>query len=82
MIHPDLNQLLRLARRDRPAPSLLASLARRLRVPFVVAPPAPAAVSSSATAAALPRGGAGHVEPVALPNAEKQAVKRAGALKR
>ena len=32
--HPDLDELVRQARRDRPAPSLLSSLAFSLHVPF------------------------------------------------
>ena len=38
MRHPDLNQLVALARRDRPAPGALAAVARSLRVPFVAVP--------------------------------------------
>jgi hypothetical protein len=49
--HPDLDELVRQARRDRPAPSLLTSVARNLRVPFMVAPLAALVVPSTATAA-------------------------------
>jgi hypothetical protein len=49
--HMDLDELVRQARRDRPAPSLLSSVARTLRVPFVAAPLAALVVPSTATAA-------------------------------
>jgi hypothetical protein len=50
---PDLDQLVRLARQDRAPAEALASVARRLRVPFVVAPVVVAAVPSTAFAAVL-----------------------------
>jgi hypothetical protein len=56
---PDIDELVRQARRDGPALSLLSSVARGLRVPFV-APPLRAVVVREAS--------------VALPNAEKRSV--------
>lgn len=53
MTRPDLDQLVMLARQDRAPAEALASVARRLRVPFVVVPVAVAAVPSSAFAAVL-----------------------------
>ena len=50
MTHPDLNELVALARRDRAAPAALAAVARNLRVPFVAAPLAAIAVPSTAMA--------------------------------
>jgi hypothetical protein len=48
--HPDLNHLVALARRDRPAPGALAAVARSLRVPFVAVPVAAIVVPSTAVA--------------------------------
>lgn len=53
MTEPDLDQLVRLARRERPPSGTLEAIARRLRVPFVVAPVTAALLPSSAFAAAL-----------------------------
>ncbi|MES1184899.1 MAG: hypothetical protein ABUL60_13880 [Myxococcales bacterium] len=50
MTHPDLNHLVALARRDRPAPGALAAVARSLRVPFVAVPVAAIVVPSTAVA--------------------------------
>ncbi|HKY39686.1 MAG TPA: hypothetical protein VJN18_27300 [Polyangiaceae bacterium] len=61
MTHTNLDELVRQARRDRPAPSLLSSVARNLRVPFVAAPLAALVVPSTATAAALLKAGLGRV---------------------
>lgn len=52
MTKPDLDQLVRLARRERPPSAMLETVARRLRVPFVVAPVTLAVLPSSAFAAA------------------------------
>ena len=51
MTHPDLNQLVALARRDRPAPGALAAVARSLRVPFVAVPVAAIVAPNTAIAA-------------------------------
>lgn len=51
MTHPDLDQLVALARRDRPAAGSLAVVARGLRVPFVAAPVAAIVMPSPALAA-------------------------------
>jgi hypothetical protein len=59
--HPDLNELVQQARRDRPAPSVLSSVARSLRVPFVAVPLAAVLVPSSAAAATLLKVGLGRV---------------------
>jgi len=48
--HPDLEQLVALARRERPAPGILAAVARSLRVPFVAVPVAAIVMPSSAVA--------------------------------
>jgi hypothetical protein len=48
--HPDLNQLVELARRERPAPGAMAVVARSLRVPFVAAPIAAIVMPSTAMA--------------------------------
>jgi len=48
--HPDLDQLVALARRDRPASGSLAEVARSLRVPFVAAPLAAIVMPSTAIA--------------------------------
>ncbi len=61
MTHMDLDELVRQARRDRPAPSLLSSVARNLRVPFVMAPLAALVVPSTATAATLLKVGLGRI---------------------
>lgn len=50
MTHPDLDQLVALARRDKPAPGVLAAVARSLRVPFVAAPIAAIVMPSTAVA--------------------------------
>jgi hypothetical protein len=50
MTHPDLAELVVLARRDRPAPGALAAVARSLRVPFVAAPIAAIVTPSTAIA--------------------------------
>ena len=48
MTQPDLNELVVLARRDRPTPGTLAAVARNLRVPFVAVPIAGIVTPSSA----------------------------------
>jgi hypothetical protein len=48
--HPDLDQLVELARRERPAPGTMAAVARSLRVPFVAAPIAAIVMPSTALA--------------------------------
>jgi hypothetical protein len=48
-----LDELVRQARRDRPAASVLSAVARSLRVPFVAAPLAVVAVPGTAAAASL-----------------------------
>jgi hypothetical protein len=48
--HPELYQLVELARRDRPAPGAVAAIARSLRVPFVAAPIAAIVMPSTAMA--------------------------------
>lgn len=54
MTQPNLDELVRLARRDRPTPAALSSIARSLRLPFVATAPLVAvAAPSSALAAAL-----------------------------
>lgn len=50
MTHPDLDQLVVLARRDRPAAGNMAEVARSLRVPFVAAPIAAIVMPSTAIA--------------------------------
>lgn len=50
MTHPDLDQLVELARRERPAPGTMAAVARSLRVPFVAAPIAAIVTPSTAIA--------------------------------
>lgn len=50
MTHPDLDQLVELARRERPAPGAMAAVARSLRVPFVAAPIAAIVMPSTAMA--------------------------------
>jgi len=50
MTHPDLDQLVALARRDRPAPGTLTAVARYLRVPFVAVPFAAIVAPSTAIA--------------------------------
>jgi hypothetical protein len=55
--HPSLDELVQQARRDRPAPSVLSTIARGLRVPFVAAPLAALVVPSTATAAVLAKVG-------------------------
>lgn len=50
MSHPDLDQLVALARRERPAPAILAAVARSLRVPFVAVPVAAIVVPNTAVA--------------------------------
>ncbi len=52
MTNPDLDHLVTLARGDRPPSAMLEAVARRLRVPFVVAPATIAVLPSSAFAAA------------------------------
>jgi pimeloyl-ACP methyl ester carboxylesterase len=61
MTRPDLDQLVMQARRDRPPAEALLSVARRLRVPFVVAPVVAAVVPSSAFAAILTKLGVGRL---------------------
>jgi hypothetical protein len=56
-----LDELVREARRDRPAASVLSAVARSLRVPFVVVPLAAVAVPSTAAAATLFKAGLGRV---------------------
>jgi hypothetical protein len=48
--HPRLNQLVELARRERPAPGAMEAVARSLRVPFVAAPLAAIVIPSTAMA--------------------------------
>jgi hypothetical protein len=55
--HPDLNELVALARRDRPTAGLLAAVARGLRVPFVAVPFAAVVMPSTAMAGALAKAG-------------------------
>lgn len=50
MTHPELDQLVALARRDRPAPGILAGVARSLRVPFAAVPVAAIVMPSTALA--------------------------------
>lgn len=50
MTQPDLDELVALARRDRPAPGALLAVARSLRVPFVAMPVAAIAVPGTALA--------------------------------
>lgn len=50
MTRPDLDYLVRLARRDRPSSAMLEDLAHRLSVPLLVAPVAAAVLASSAFA--------------------------------
>ena len=50
MTHPELNELVKLARRERPAPGTMAAVARSLRVPFVAAPLAAIVMPSTAMA--------------------------------
>lgn len=50
MTRPDLDELVVLARRDRPAPGALQAVARSLRVPFVAVPVAAVAVAVPSTA--------------------------------
>ena len=57
MTHPDLDQLVGLARRDRPAAAALAVVARGLRVPFVAAPMAAIVMPSTALAGAAAKVG-------------------------
>ncbi len=57
MTHPNLEQLVALARRDRPAPGALAAVARSLRVPFVAAPIAAVVTPSTAIASAAAKVG-------------------------
>lgn len=57
MTHPDLDQLVGLARRDRPAAAALALVARGLRVPFVAAPMAAIVMPSTALAGAAAKVG-------------------------
>jgi hypothetical protein len=53
MTKPDLDHLVRLARRERPPSGALEAVASNLRVPFVVAPATAALLPSSALAAAV-----------------------------
>lgn len=53
MSKPDLDHLVRLARRDRPPSAVLEAIARRLRVPFLVAPVTAVLLPSTALAAAV-----------------------------
>lgn len=60
MTHPDLDQLVELARRERPAAGVLAAVARGLRVPFAAGPVAAlvmpgTAIASVATKVGLTR---------------------------
>jgi hypothetical protein len=55
--HPDLDQLVALARRDRPAAGVLAAVARSLRVPFVAVPIAAVVMPSSAVASVVAKAG-------------------------
>jgi hypothetical protein len=48
--HPQLNQLVELARRERPAPGAMEAVARSLRVPFIAAPLAAIVMPSTAMA--------------------------------
>lgn len=57
MTHPDLDQLVALARRDRPAVGVLATVARSLRVPFVAVPIAAIAMPSTAMAGVAAKAG-------------------------
>lgn len=57
MTHPDLDQLVALARRDRPAAGVLAAVARSLRVPFAAAPIAAVVMPSTAMAGVLGKAG-------------------------
>ncbi len=53
MRNPDLDELVRLARRDRPPAAALQAVARSLRVPLVVAPVAVAVLPASAFGAVV-----------------------------
>jgi len=55
--HPDLDQLVLLARRDRPALGVLAAVARSLRVPFAAAPIAAIVTPSTAAASLVAKAG-------------------------
>lgn len=57
MTHPELNELVALARRDRPTAGLLAAVARGLRVPFVAVPIAAVVMPSTAAAGMLAKAG-------------------------
>jgi hypothetical protein len=61
--HPNLDELVEQARRDRPGPGVLAAVARSLRVPFVAVPIAAMVVPStaSATVATVVKAGLGRV---------------------
>lgn len=61
MTHPDLDQLVALARRDRPAPGALAAVARSLRVPFVAVPVAAIVMPSTAAAGVAAKVGLGRL---------------------
>ncbi len=57
MSHPNLDQLVQHARRDRPAPGMLAAVARSLRVPFLAAPIAAVLAPSTAAGSVLAKAG-------------------------
>jgi hypothetical protein len=61
--HPNLDELVEQARRDRPGPGVLAAVARSLRVPFVAVPIAAVVVPSTAaaTAATVVKAGLGRI---------------------
>ena len=61
MTHPHLDELVALARRDRPAAGVLAAVARSLRVPFVAAPVAAVVVPSTAAAGVVAKAGLSRV---------------------
>ncbi|HEX2871941.1 MAG TPA: hypothetical protein VHP33_11805 [Polyangiaceae bacterium] len=61
MTHPDLDHLITLARRDRPAAGVLAAVARGLRVPFVAVPIAAVVTPSSAVASVAVKAGLGRL---------------------
>ncbi len=61
MTHPDLDHLIALARRDRPAAGVLVAVARNLRVPFVAAPIAAMVLPSTATAGVAIKAGLGRL---------------------
>lgn len=57
MSHPNLDELVQHARRDRPAPGVLSAVARSLRVPFLAAPIAAVMAPGAAAASVLAKAG-------------------------